>query len=226
MKVQKLTQAIASRRLWLVGAVVVLSACTAARVVTHTVDTKLAAAPAGAYELDANHWSVVFDIDHFKYSRFVMRFDRVKATMQLDPAALEHSTVNVSIDAASLDTNDKLLDKMVTGEALLDAANFPTIGFASTRFEMTGPSTAKLTGNLTIHGSTTPVTLDVTFNGAAPNPLTREPTMGFAATGSFTRSSLGLAKWYPAVGDDINVRIEAEFVQHRAAAPASEAAGS
>ncbi len=147
-----------------------MTACTAVRVVTHTVDTKLAAATPGTYALDANHWSIVFDVDHFKYSRYVMRFDHATATLQLDPAAPERSTVNVSIDAASLDTNDPLLDKVVKSDALLDVANFPTITFVSTHFEMTGPTTGKLTGTLTVHGSSTPVTLDVTFNGAAPQP--------------------------------------------------------
>ncbi|CAB3791718.1 Protein YceI [Pararobbsia alpina] len=204
----------ASPRLWL-AAVALLSACTAARVVTHSVDSTLSAAPAGVYSLDPNHWSITFDVDHLKYSRVVMRFNRAKATLQLDAAAPEQSSVKVEIDAASLDTNDKTLDKLVTSSALIDAANYPTIRFDSTRFETTGPSTAKLTGTLTIHGASTPVTLDVTFNGAAPNPLTREPTAGFSATGTFNRSSLGLAKWYPAVGDDVQVRIQAEFVQHR-----------
>jgi polyisoprenoid-binding protein YceI len=219
-----------SARLWLAAVVLLLSACTAARVVTHSVDSKLAAAPAGTYSLDPNHWSITFDVDHLKYSRVVMRFDRAKATLQLDPATPAQNSVKVSIDAASLDTNDKTLDKLVTGSALLDAATYPTISFESTRFETTGPGAAKLTGTLTVHGSSTPVTLDVTFNGAAPNPLTREPTAGFSATGTFNRSSLGLAKWYPAVGDDINVRIQAEFVQHRPGTgdeqpAASEAAG-
>jgi polyisoprenoid-binding protein YceI len=221
---------IATARLGL-AAVVLLSACTAARVVTHSVDSTLSAATPGAYTLDPNHWSVTFDVDHLKYSRVVMRFDRAKATLRLDPAAPARNSVEVEIDAASLDTNDKTLDKLVTGSALLDAARYPVIRFDSTGFEPTGADTAKLTGQLTVHGASTPVTLDVKFNGAAPNPLTREPTVGFSATGTFNRSSLGLAKWYPAVGDDVHVRIEAEFVQHRpgtgdAPQAASEAAGS
>jgi polyisoprenoid-binding protein YceI len=232
MMKQRFGMRMVTSSLWL-AAVVVLSACTAARVVTHSVDSTFSAVPAGAYSLDPNHWSVTFDVDHLKYSRVVMRFDRAKATLQLDPAAPAQNSVKVQIDAASLDTNDKTLDKLVTGSELLDAANYPSIDFNSTRFETTGPGTAKLTGMLTIHGASTPVTLDVTFNGTAPNPLTREPTAGFSATGTFTRSSLGLAKWYPAVGNDIHVRIEAEFVQHRPGTgdnsdtpPASEAAAN
>ncbi len=200
-------------------------------VVTHSVDSTLSAAPPGTYSLDPNHWSVTFHVDHLKYSRVVMRFDRAKATLRLDPTAPAGNSVEVEIDAASLDTNDKTLDKLVTSSVLLDAARYPVIRFDSTRFETVGADTGKLTGQLTVHGTSTPVTLDVKFNGAAPNPLTREPTVGFSATGTFDRSSLGLANWYPAVGNDVHVRIEAEFVQHRpgtgdAPQAASEAAGS
>src|ERR1700761_7404183 len=142
------------------AAVVLLSACTAARVVTHSVDSTLSAAPAGAYSLDPNHWSVTFDVDHLKYSRVVMRFDRAKATLRLDSTAPAQNSVEVEIDAASLDTNDKTLDKMVTGSPLLDAARYPVIRFDSTHFETTGADTAKLMGQLTVHGASTPVTLD------------------------------------------------------------------
>ncbi|RKP46220.1 YceI family protein [Pararobbsia silviterrae] len=190
-----------------------LAACTAVRVVTHTVDTTLAQAPAGTYQMDADHWSIVFDVEHLKYSRFVMRFDRAKATLQLDPNAPGNNSVKVAIDATSLDTNVKALDKIVMGDSLLDAARAPSITFESTRFIPTGPGTGKLTGNLTIRGKTAPVELDVVFNGSAPNPLTRAPTVGFAATGAFDRSAFGLTAWYPAVGNDIHVRIQAEFEQ-------------
>jgi polyisoprenoid-binding protein YceI len=207
-------------------AVVALNACTAARVVTHSVDTNLAKVPAGDYRMDADHWSIVFDVEHLKYSRFTMRFDRAKGTLHLDPATPENSSVKVTIDAASIDTNVKALDKITTGESMLDVANSPTITFESTRFEVTGPSTGELTGNLTIRGKTAPVTLDVVFNGAAPNPLTREPTVGFGATGTFSRSSFGMTAYYPAVGDDIHVRIQAEFEQPAPGAAASTPAAN
>ena len=92
------------------------------------------------------------------------------------------------------------------------------IRFASTRFERTGESRGTLSGDLTIRGVTQPVTLDVTFNGFAPDPLTKKDTLGFSADGHFSRAKFGLATWYPAVGDDIHVRIQAEFVKTPAGA--------
>lgn len=195
------------------AAACLLWACTPLRVVTHSVSSADTAVPAGHYVLDAHHWSVVFDVDHLHYSRFVMRFDRASAQLDWPAGGLDHAAVDATIDASSLDTNVPQLDQMVKGTQMLDVARYPQIRFVSTHFERTGEARGTLTGDLTIRGVTQPVTLDVTFNGYAPNPLTRQPTVGFAATGHFSRAKFGLATWYPAVGDDINVRIEAEFEQ-------------
>jgi polyisoprenoid-binding protein YceI len=190
-----------------------LAACTPLRVVTHTVSRTEADVPPGRYTLDAHHWSVVFDVDHFHYSRFVMRFDRAQATLDWRAGELEAATVEADIDATSLDTNVPVLNTMVKGPQMLDTDRYPQIRFVSTRFERTGEGRGTLTGNLTIRGVTQPVSLDVTLNGYAPNPLTKQPTLGFAATGHFSRAAFGLTTWYPAVGDEIDVRIQTEFEQ-------------
>lgn len=188
-------------------------ACTPVRVLTHSVSQNEARVPAGRYEIDPDHTSITFDIDHFKYSRFTIRFDRKKGQLDWNEGGLDRSTASVTIDAASIDTNVPLLDKMVKGADMLDVARNPEIRFVSTRFERTGESRGTLTGDLTIRGVTQPVTLDVTFNGFAPDPLTKKDTLGLSAEGRFSRAKFGLSTWYPAVGDDIHVRIQAEFVK-------------
>lgn len=196
-----------------------MPACTPLRVVTHTVGTNEARVPPGRYSLDAHHWSVIFDVDHLKYSRFAIRFDRAHATLDWKQGGLEASTVDVAIDASSVDTNVPLLDKLVKGKDMFDVETYPTIRFVSTRFVHTGAAAGKLEGDLTIRGVTRPVALDVTFNGYGPNPLTKEDTLGFSASGKFSRSQFGLTTWYPAVGDEVRVRIEAEFEKKKAGAP-------
>jgi polyisoprenoid-binding protein YceI len=186
-------------------------ACTPLQVLTHSVSQNEARVPVGRYDLDLDHCSITFDVEHFKYSRFTMRFDRKKGQLNWNEGGLEQSSVSVSIDAASIDTNVPLLDKMVKSASLLNVERYPEIRFVSTKFERTGESRGTLTGNLTIHGVTQPVTLDVTFNGFARDPLTKKDTLGFSAEGQFSRAKFGLATWYPAVGDDIHVRIQAEF---------------
>jgi polyisoprenoid-binding protein YceI len=192
--------------------ILMMAACAPLRVVTHSVSPNEASVPAGHYQLDPHHWNVSFDVDHFKYSRFVMRFDKTTADLNWPVGGIEQSVVNVKIDATSLDTNVPILDKMVKGPDMLDVDHNPTIRFESTQFRPTGEDKGELTGNLTIRGATHPVTLTVTFNGHARNPLTKQETLGFSADGHFSRAQFGLSTWYPAVGDDVHVSIQAEFV--------------
>ncbi|MFM0198891.1 YceI family protein [Paraburkholderia fungorum] len=193
-------------------------ACTPVQVLTHTVSQNEARVPVGRYDLDRDHCSITFDIDHFKYSRFTMRFDRKQGQLDWNEGGLDKSSATITIDAASIDTNVPLLDKMVKSASMLDVERYPEVRFTSTRFERTGESRGTLTGDLAIHGVTQPVTLDVTFNGFAPDPLTKKDTLGFSADGHFSRAKFGLATWYPAVGDDIHVRVQAEFVKTPAGA--------
>jgi len=193
-------------------------ACTPVQVLTHSVSQSEARVPVGRYDIDPDHTSITFDVDHFKYTRFTMRFDRKQGQLDWNEGGLERSTASVTIDAASIDTNVPLLDKMVKSDSMLDVSRYPEIRFASTRFERTGEAHGTLSGDLTIRGVTQPVTLDVTFNGFAPDPLTKKDTLGFSADGHFSRAKFGLATWYPAVGDDIHVRIQAEFVKTPASA--------
>lgn len=199
----------------LLAVVSLLAACTAARVVTHRVNDDPVAAPAGTYRLDPNHASVIFDVDHLGFSRFVARFRRVEAVLEAVPAAPEESRLRATIEAASIDTNVAELDGMLKGRDMFDVANHSDIGFVSTALKRTGPKTGEMTGDLTIRGQSHPVTLAVTFNGAAPDPLTGEDKLGFSAEGSFDRSQWGLSAWWPAVGNEVHVRIEAEFAKER-----------
>jgi polyisoprenoid-binding protein YceI len=192
-------------------AMLACASCTAVKVVTHTTSADPVDAPAGVYHLDPHHWSLTFDVDHFGYSRFVMRFDKMTADLDFHPDDPAHSSVSAHIAANSLDTNVADLDEMVRGDDLLDAEHFPEITFVSHQLRVTGKNTGEMDGDLTIHGQTKPVTLTVTFNGGAPNPLTGKHTLGFSAMGHFSRSAFGLGRWYPAVGREIQVRIEAEF---------------
>jgi len=187
------------------------ASCTAVKVVTHSTSADPIDAPSGLYHVDPHHWSVTFDVDHLGYSRFVMRFDRMDGDLDFHADDPGSSSMTARIAAASLDTNVAELDELVRGPDLLDAERYPEIRFVSRQLLVTGKNTGEMSGDLTIHGETRPVTLAVTFNGGAANPLNDKYTLGFAATGHFDRSSFGLSRWYPAVGREIRVTIEAEF---------------
>jgi len=190
-------------------------------------------APSGRYTADMAHTSVNFRVDHIGLSHFTARFTRAEAELLFDPANPSACSVRAVIDAASLQTNypepAKLdFDAQVEHE-FLDAARYPKITFASTRVERTGTNTARVTGDLTLHGVTRPVTLAVTFNGGYPAGAMdpENSRIGFSARGSLKRSDFGVTYGLPpagtnmGVGDEVEVVIEAEFIQPGPARPAS-----
>jgi polyisoprenoid-binding protein YceI len=181
--------------------------------------------PPGAYSIDMTHASLNFRLSHMGLSRYTARFTRMKATLTFDPARPQAQAVTATIDATSLQTNypnPKALDfDSQVERQFLDTAKYPTITFRSTKVEPTGAKTAKVTGDLTLHGVTKPVTLEVTYNGGYPaggfDPSGAR--VGFSAHGQIRRSDFGITFGLPApgseigVGDEIDVAIEAEFTQ-------------
>ncbi len=189
------------------------SACTATKVLMHSTESDPVALPSGEYHLDPHHWSITFDVDHLGYSRFVMRFDRADAKLDFDAANPERSHLSVTIKAASIDSNVSELDDLLRSDSLLDSAHYPEIRFTARELHRTGKNTGEMMGDLTLLGKTQPVSVMVTFNGGAANPITGDDSLGFSAHAQFDRASFGLSKWYPAVGNQINVAIQAEFIK-------------
>lgn len=180
-------------------------------------------APAGAYEMDLSHTSVTFRIDHVGLSRYTGRFTRATGQLAFDPAKPAAQSVSAEIDATSLQTNypepAKLDFDAQIRKQFLAAETYPKITFHSTKVELTGPSTARVTGDFTLHGVTKPMTLETTFNGGYPKGG-MDPTaarIGFSAHGVFNRSDFGMKQFVPppgthfGVGDEIEVIIETEF---------------
>ena len=104
-----------------------------------------------------------------------------------------------------------VLDEELKSPMFLDAAAYPTIGFTSTSVTQTGPGTARIVGDLTLHGVTHPVTLDAKFNAGGINPLDHKYTIGFDATGHIKRGDFGVTKYVPLVGDQVDLIISAGF---------------
>lgn len=176
--------------------------------------------PAGAYAVDKAHASLIVRIDHLSFSHFTARFAHWDAELQLDPAHPEAAQINVSIDPSSIESDNPpagFIDIM-RGTEFLDAARFNAISFVSTGVERTGANTARITGNLTLHGVTKPVTLEATFNGGyAGMQLDPHARIGFSAHGVFKRSDFDMGFGVPppgstmGVGDNVEVIVEAEF---------------
>jgi polyisoprenoid-binding protein YceI len=172
-------------------------------------------APAGTYALDKAHASLTWRVDHLGLSMYTARFTDFDASINLDPANPTRSTVNVTINPASVRTDFPFADKTdfdrKVAEEILMAKEHPEIRFQSTELRATGPTAGRMTGNLTFMGVTRPVTLDVRLNAARPNPFTQVPTLGFSATGKVKRSEFGSTAYAPGIGDEVELVIEAEF---------------
>jgi polyisoprenoid-binding protein YceI len=166
---------------------------------------------AGAYTVDREHVTVLFEVNHLGYSGYIGRFNDIVATLDFDPVQPEASVLDVQIASASVDTPSDVLDDKLRGSAMFDAAKHPFIRFQSQAIAVTGASTGKVTGNLTLNGITKPVTLDVQFNGGSQNAFSGKYTLGFHASGRLDRTDWGLTAWTPAVGKDVTLTIRAEF---------------
>jgi polyisoprenoid-binding protein YceI len=168
---------------------------------------------AGTYHTDPDHTQVMFGVNHFGFSMYYGRFALPTGTLTLEPRTPAASTLDITIPTATVSTpSDKLTGELKSAD-WLDAGQFPTITFHSVSVKPTGAGKADVTGNLTLHGVTKPVTLHVTLIGAGPNPFFKVYTVGFSATGSLKRSEFGVSKYVPAVGDEVTLILSGAFVK-------------
>ena len=165
-----------------------------------------------AYEINANHTQVLFGYTHFGYSHITGRFDKVEGTFNFDPAAPTKSDISVSIPISGISTGVPDLDKELQNETLFDAGKYPTATFKSTSVKSTGKDKLAVSGDLSIHGVTHPVTLAVTINKVGMHPMAGRAAAGFDASTTLKRSDFGISKYVPNVSDEVQVHITLEAV--------------
>lgn len=170
-----------------------------------------AAVEGGRYVVEPVHTVVLFDIDHLGFTKYYGRFTGLSGALTLDPGNPSASRVSVSIPVASVNTPSDKLSSELAGPTFLDAGAYPTITFVSRSVNPTGPTTAQITGDLTMHGVTRPVTLAATFHGGGVNVMTRSYMVGFDAVTRLKRSDFGVKTYLPMLGDDVEVTISAAF---------------
>ncbi|KAB2901548.1 MAG: polyisoprenoid-binding protein [Dokdonella sp.] len=180
----------------------------------------LAAAPvfAATYTLDPAHTQVVYSWTHFGFSHPSGQFGKIQGTLEFDAAAPTRSKVDVTIDMASLNTNVPALDEHLQKEDFFDVAKYPQATFKSTKVEAGKDSKhLKVTGDLTLHGVTKPVVLEVTINKLGEHPMRKKPAAGFDATATLKRSEFGVGAYVPNISDEIALRITTETIAADAA---------
>jgi polyisoprenoid-binding protein YceI len=165
----------------------------------------------GAYTVEPTHTRVLFAVSHMGFTTWYGEFTDVSGTLNLTPKSVGNSTLEIHIPTKTISTSNAKLDGELKSPQWLDAGKFPEIVFKSREVERTGEASAKVTGDLTLHGVTKPVTLDVTFNGAGTNPIDKKYTAGFEVSGAIKRSDFGVNAYVPLIGDDVKITISAGF---------------
>lgn len=177
----------------------------------------VAAAPAFAapatYKLDATHTQVVFGWNHLGFSNPVAQFGQLEGTLRFDPDAPTQSSVEVTIALDSVNSNVAKLDEHLRGAEYFDVAKHPVATFKSTKVTQgSAPDKLKVDGELSLHGVTRPIVLDVTINKVGPYPMRDAHAAGFDATATLKRSEFGIDKLVPMISDDIKIHITTEAI--------------
>ncbi len=188
-------------------------------------------APAGVYAIDPHHSTLVFRVSHLGFSHYRGQFTKVDGQLTFDPAHPAAMSVTATIDPKSLSipTPPPGFKDTLLGKDWLNAGQFPQITFRSTKVEPTGPNSANVTGELTLHGVTKPVILETVFNGGYPANAFDGARVGFSAHGQFRRSDFGIAYGVPApgtnmgVGDRVDFTLETEWSNGKPTGPAPTA---
>lgn len=171
-----------------------------------------------AWQLDTAHSAIEFTVRHMMISKVRGRFDKFVGNINIDEQNPELSTVEVSIDAAGINTREDARDGHLRSADFLDAEVYPSLTFKSTRVQRTGNASAKLHGDLTIRNVTRPVVIDVEYVGQSVSPW-GQTAYGFEGSTRINRKDWGLV-WNVAletggllVADEININLEVEVIK-------------
>ncbi len=173
----------------------------------------LVAAPAMAaeYAVDPAHSQANFRIDHGGFSTMWGRFNEESGTIMFDADDPASASINLVIQADSVDTNHAERDDHLRSPDFFNTAEFPEITFTSTNVEVTGDNTAVATGDLTMMGVTLEVSFDATFNKVGSFPWAPETeVVGFTASGIIDRTDFGMTYGVGGIGSNVHVDIEVE----------------
>ena len=176
----------------------------------------LFAAPAFAasetYVIDPSHTYPRFEYTHLGYSNQIQRFNKTSGSIVVDRAA-KTGSVDITIDAKSVDTGYALFNEHIQGEDYFDTAKYPTITYKSTGVKFDGDKPVAVDGLLTIKGVSKPVTLTVTSFHAMPHPMLKKDAIGANAVATIKRSDFNAGKNAPQVSDEVTLSIAVEAVK-------------
>lgn len=165
-----------------------------------------------SFAIDSTHTAPRFEYNHFGLSLQQHRFDKTSGKITLDRAA-KTGSVEVAIDAKSVNTGFEVFNGHLQGEDFFDTAKHPGISFKSTAVKFEGDKPVSIDGNLTIKGVTRPVTLSVTHFVVQQHPMLKKDAIGANAVAKIKRSEFNMGKYAPYVSDEVTLSIAVEAVK-------------
>ena len=172
-----------------------------------------ATAEVQTWQIDPNHTAAQFSVRHMGISTVRGAFTKVSGSAQYDPADPSKTVVDATIDAASVDTRVSMRDDDLRSPNYFDVAKYPTITFKSKSVQAAGTGKLKLVGDLTIHGVTKEVALDVDGPSAPVTDPKGNSHIGASASTTVNRKDFGVGGSNPMVGEDITITIDVELVR-------------
>ena len=167
------------------------------------------------WTLDNSHAKLSFTITHLLISDAEGSFKKFSSTITSSKDDFSDAVIELSADVNSVDTDNDQRDEHLKKPDYLDAAKYPTLTFKSKSFKKVADKKYKLAGDLTLHGVTKPIELDVTYNGTAVHPYTKKTLAGFKITGSLKRTDYGIGTGTPeaVLSDEVKIVANTEFIK-------------
>ena len=169
----------------------------------------------GIWKNDDPHSQLGFTVKHLGIADISGTFNDFDAVITSTKSDFSDAVVELSAKINSIDTRVDARDNHLKSADFFDAAKYPTLDFKSTSIKKSGKNKYKLTGNLTLHGITKPVVMEMQYKGSIENPMSKKQTAGFQVTGVIKRSDFNIGSGFPPpmISDEVQIKADGEFVQ-------------
>ena len=165
---------------------------------------------------DDPHTQLGFTVTHLGIADVSGTFNDFDVTVKSSKPDFSDASFELTAKTASIDTRVEARNNHLKSADFFDVENYPALNFKSTSIKKAGKNKYKLKGDLTLHGVTKPVTMDLLYRGTTENPMSKKQTAGFQLTGKIKRSDFNVGPGFPApmISDEVKIKADGEFIQN------------
>ena len=167
------------------------------------------------WQNDDPHSQLGFTVTHLGIADVSGTFNDFDVTVKSSKPDFSDASFELTVKTASIDTRVEARNNHLKSADFFDVSKYPTLHFKSTSIKKAGKNKYKLFGDLTMHGITKPVTMDLLYRGTTENPMSKKKTAGFQLTGTIKRSDFNVGPGFPApmISDEVHIKADGEFIQ-------------